>query len=1103
MNSCSGADERVADNHLSIHLKKPNSIITQAALVLIRHGPLVCLLVGLLMSSGPPRKSSSLQANESSLSNSPTPCAAGSDAAAAARILHARGDFNSAQEALAKYNQALQCWQSISAHREAAETLRSIGDIYFEIGQYDSARDAHQRALNESKSIDDVRGRILSLIAIGMIEDELDRREELVAVTQEAQALEAEVHDPRLQAQILCNYISVQMNRDDAAGAARDADAAVALGEKLNDPNIYGRTLLVAGVVKHNAGQLNDALDYYQRALSMFQRHGGPYWQARALTGIGNIYTALGEIQNGLEYAKQTLNILERLHNRRWQCTTFNNIGYAYRELGDNQRALENYSDALACFHELGHTDGEVQTSVYIGNIHRLQGDFEKARQNYEFANQLGQKRNDKTVKALATTSLAFLNQAEGNLPEAISGFSQALSAYSRLDNKRAQLINQNALGNAFYRSGQNESALRYLLEGLALGEKTQDRELEVLVRYNLALVQRSLGKLDDARVQTEKSLDLIESLRLKLARFELRSSYFASVRQFYELYADLLMQLHRQHPHDGLDAKAFEVSERARARSLLDYLQQSEKNIRADADTALLEQERSVQQQMNEASVRRAQLSSNPNSSEMAAVVKELDTLTTQYEELQASIRSNSARFAALTPPQPLGLKDSQMLLDDNSVLLEYMLGDDRSYLWLVTSKELQSFELPPRSQIELAVEEFRQLLTANQPLPNETYDELQQRIAKANQLLSSRSSNLGKLLLGPVADRLGNKRLLIVPDGRLQSIPFQALTLPDTNGTPIALLEKHEIAYEPSASALGTVRQAYTQRKSGSGTVAVFANPVFDADDPRVKPTSSGKAKPPNGQAQLVKQAFRDVGQDTKTIPPLPASKEEADAIFSVLPWLSGLKAIDFKASRGTIDQTDFTKYRVVHFATHGFVDYEHPELSGLVFSMVDEKGTPQDGFLRMHDIYNLKLPVDLVVLSACNTGLGREVKGEGLIGLTRGFMYAGARGVVASLWKVDDDATAELMKHFYAGMFQKGLAPAAALREAQLALRSRKRWESPYYWAAFVIQGEYDQKQLAVAPRVLSLNSVTLGAGILLAAMGAAFLFRWKRKSSIGIK
>jgi CHAT domain-containing protein len=208
---------------------------------------------------------------------------------------------------------------------------------------------------------------------------------------------------------------------------------------------------------------------------------------------------------------------------------------------------------------------------------------------------------------------------------------------------------------------------------------------------------------------------------------------------------------------------------------------------------------------------------------------------------------------------------------------------------------------------------------------------------------------------------------------------------------------------------------------------------------------------------------------------------------------PWRSGYQALNFDANSASVNDTDLSQYRVIHFATHGFVDYQHPELSGLVLSMVDEKGNPQDGFLRMHDIYNLKLPVDLVVLSACNTGLGKEVKGEGLIGLTRGFMYAGARGVVASLWKVDDDATAELMKQFYSGMFQKGLTPAAALREAQLALRSHKRWESPYYWAAFVMQGEYDQKQLVDAK--VNVKVVVFGGAILL--LGAVFVFLWRRR------
>jgi CHAT domain-containing protein/predicted negative regulator of RcsB-dependent stress response len=1062
----------------------------------MRYCFLVCLALAVLISYETVRKSSSLEASETSLPSSSNTCAAESDLMDSARALHAQGDFNSAQAAIAKYEQALRCWQSTRAHREVAEILRSIGDIYDEIGQYDLARNAYQQALAESTKIGDVRGRILSLIAIGMVEGELDHRKDLLARTQEAEALEAEVHDPHLQAQILTNYVFAYSSDNKLALAAKYADTVVPLAEQLKDPNVYGRAMLFAGYVKDGSGQLNDALDYYQRALSTFQRHGGPFWQARALTAICGIYVGLGELQRTLEYAKQASTILERLHNRRWQGVNFNNMGYAYLELGDYQRALENYSNALACFRELGHADGQAITSVFIGNIYRLQGDFEKARENLQLTSRLGQEKNEPTLKALAAMNLAFLSQAEGNLAEAVRGFSQARNAYRGTDNPRGQIINQNALGNALYRLGQSGIALRHLQEALALGEKTQDREIEVLVRYNIAQVQRSLGQLDDARVQIEKSLDLIESLRLKLVRFELRSSYFASVRQFYELYADVLMQLHRRHPHDGLDAKAFQVSERARARSLLEYLRQSEIDVRADADTAILEQERSVQRQMNEASIRRAQLSARPDSAEMAAVVKEIDALTTQYEELQARIRSNSARLAAASPPPLLSLKDSQLLLDDNSLLLEYMLGDDRSYVWVVTRTDLQSFELPPRSQIESEVEKFRQLLTPNLPVAGEASEESQPRIAKANQLLLSQSANLGKMLLAPVADRLANKRLLIVPDGRMQSIPFQALTLPDITGSPVALVERHEIAYEPSASALATVRQANALRKRGSGSVAVFANPVFDANDPRVKQGGSEKGSGSNGQSPLVKQAFRDVGYDTATIPPLPASREEADAIFSVIPWLSGLKAIDFQASRGTIGQTDFTRYRIVHFATHGFVDYEHPELSGLVFSMVDEKGNPQDGFLRMHDIYNLKLPVDLVVLSACNTGLGREIKGEGLIGLTRGFMYAGARGVVASLWKVDDDATAELMKHFYAAMFQKGLTPAAALRDAQLALRSRKRWESPYYWAAFVIQGEYDQKQLTDVPRV-SLNSVTLGAGICVLAAGAAFLFRRKRK------
>jgi len=149
---------------------------------------------------------------------------------------------------------------------------------------------------------------------------------------------------------------------------------------------------------------------------------------------------------------------------------------------------------------------------------------------------------------------------------------------------------------------------------------------------------------------------------------------------------------------------------------------------------------------------------------------------------------------------------------------------------------------------------------------------------------------------------------------------------------------------------------------------------------------------------------------------------------------------------------------RYRVVHFATHGLLDSERPELSGIVLSLVDQKGRPQNGFLRLHEVYNLSLPADLVVLSACQTALGREIKGEGIVGLTRGFMYAGAGRVSASLWKVDDAGTAELMRRFYAHMLKENMPAAAALRAAQVEMAGRGLYRSPYFWAAFVIQGDW---------------------------------------------
>jgi CHAT domain-containing protein len=548
-------------------------------------------------------------------------------------------------------------------------------------------------------------------------------------------------------------------------------------------------------------------------------------------------------------------------------------------------------------------------------------------------------------------------------------------------------------------------------------------------------------------------------------------------MHQQYEFMIDLLMRLHGQRPSGQSDAMALQVSEQARARSLLDILAGAQADIRQGADAGLLEQERSLQKSLNAKADQQMRLPGRKHSNqEEAALAEEISAIAGKLEEVQSLIRSKSPHYAALTQPRPLGLREiQQLVVDDETLLLEYALGEERSYLWAVTPTTLQSYELPKRVEVETRANRVRELMLARQSRVGETAAQYQQRIGKADAEYWREAAALSQMLLGPVSDRLESKRLLVVTEGALQYLPFNALPkpqLPEKDGTinpqsKTPLIVDHEIVNLPSASALAVLRQETKQRPKPPKMVAVLADPVFEADDPRVRvkalPTQPA-ATPPlsynTAPAADLHRAIREMGLSRQglAVPRLPATREEANSILALIPEDAGLKVFDFDASRAFAMGPELGQYRIVHFATHGFVNGEHPELSGLVLSLVDERGRPQDGYLRLHEIYNLKLPVELVVLSACNSGLGKEIRGEGLVGIVRGFMYAGAARVVASLWKVEDEATAALMKRFYQRMLQEGQPPAKALRMAQLDLYRQKRWQSPFYWAAFILQGEW---------------------------------------------
>jgi len=831
-------------------------------------------------------------------------------------------------------------------------------------------------------------------------------------------------------------------------------------------------TLINMGLVYDAFGEKQNALESYTQALHLLRALEDRYGEAFALSNLGLLYDSLGEKQRALEHHFQALGIRRDLKDQKGEANTLNGIGAVYTSLGDLQKGLEYFTQALQLRRTTGDRYGEAATLNNLGRVYSNRTEKQKALDYYNQALDLWRTLGDRDGEATALNNIGMVYYSSGEKQKAIEYLDQVLPLRRATPNRNGEATALQNLGTIHASLGDRREAIEYYKQALALRRAVDDRHGEAESLYSLARVDRDHGDLNAARDKIMASLKVVESLRAKVSGQGIRASYFASIQQYYEFYIDLLMQQHRLQPDTGHAAAALHANERARARSLLETLSEARIDIRHGVDSTLVSRERLLQQQLNAKEQNRMRLLSGNHTHEQAETAeKEIASLLTQYQEVQGQIRASSPSYAALTQPQPLTLAEiQQQVVDDETVLLEYALGEKHSFLWVVTPTALASFELVGREIIEtMARRVYALLMARNQKPPAETSESLEQ----AEEQFYRAADSLSQMVLAPAASLLGSKRLLIVAEGALQYIPFGALPVPmndrtqellNTNYRP--LIVDHEIVSLPSASVLAVLRRERVGRHSAPGAVVVFADPVFSKDDPRLKRAQKNgvhQSGPNVASADTLLQSEGDVQRGADEvgldIQRLPFSRREADAIVALAPDKESRPMLDFAASRKNLESVAMSQYRILHFATHGMLNNVHPELSGIILSLVDELGEPQDGFLRLHDIYNLNLSADLVVLSACQSALGKEIKGEGLVGLTRGFMYAGAARVVSSLWKVDDRATAELMKRFYEGMLGKQkLPPAAALRAAQVSMFRSGDWQSPYYWAAFVLQGEW---------------------------------------------
>jgi CHAT domain-containing protein len=834
------------------------------------------------------------------------------------------------------------------------------------------------------------------------------------------------------------------------------------------------------GLMLSLIGHAYSMLDQNQKAKEKFLEslpllHESPQAEGAALIRLGMIDSSLGEMEQALDRFKQAAKLFHDAGDTNSEALTLSLVGTVHIFLGRPEETLGYYTKADELYRVKGSQEKAPVIMDLLTPLLSDPGNPDKARETLERSLSLTRGKNVPRVEGLALLTLGFYYHYKSNLLKARELYAQALPIFHKESDRFSESAVLLGLCTIELAAHDYEKGLGYCKQAQSLQHTNGDRQAEALTLKQIALAERGRGNLALSQAAIESAITNLESVRTKVVSPAYRLSFSAGSQDYYEFYIDLLMRLHKQHAGHGYDARALQASERARARSLLETLNEANADIRQGIDPALLQRERETQRRLNATAQAQIELQSRAHSEEQTrAAAEEIEKLIKELQQVETEIRKMSPRYAALMQPEPLMLKEIQTeVLDPDTLLLEYSLRDEQSYLWAVTSTSINSYELGSGEEIENAARDFYNLLNArNAPIKDEANEQRDSRIARADAAIPAAAAALSHRVIAPVADQLGKKRLAIVADGALHFIPFGALPVvgPAASGNgrqriagmPKLLIADHEIVNLPSASTLAVIRREVAGRQKAARSVAVLADPVFMQDDERVKTSDKSLTTAENATTasrQLIK-ATEDtgVGNGRFYIPRLPGTRREAEQIVAMVSAVNRRLALDFAADRETAMSSELSQYRYVHLSTHGLLNSVHPELSGLVFSLVNERGEPKDGFLLAHEIFNLKIPAEAVVLSACETGIGKDIRGEGLVSLTRGFMYAGAPRVVVSLWAVSDPATTELMVRFYEGILKQGLRPAAALRAAQLSLMNEKRWGSPYYWAPFTLQGEW---------------------------------------------
>ncbi len=967
-------------------------------------------------------------------------------------------------KAIEKYQQALSILKNQNDQKAVADVTSKLGVAFRELGKFDDALKALNEALRIHDNIQDNLGSGSDLNALAYMDSFADKYEEGISLAEKALAIHQNIQNKN---GIMNSFVSIArcyLRKNEYEKALDYASRSLTIATEINDKVGIAQTLNLFGAINWEQGNYENALEFYKKALPIAEGFKNKSRLASILANIGLVYWNQGDLDQAIEYLNQGLEIDHGIGNLHKLGIDLYNIGAVEGERGNNEKKKQKLLEAIEFAKQSNDKDLLALCQHSLGSYYLDMGNYDSAKEYFrkasQIAEELGDKRtlsysllsigtvhlrtkdyagylkyNQKALKIFeeigekrgicaALNSIGHAHLKLGNPNQSMDFFRKALALGQSIGSKFEKSVSYLGIGSVYYVKGEMNDAAEALSQSIELSQETQDPGFLWEGLYAIGLVSRDSKKNEEALQFWEQAVDVIEEARSEIELTEEKMSYLEPKINVYDDLIHLLIATQKI-------SEAFNYVQRGKARSFLDTLAEARIDPEGSIDPGLKQAKKKVFAELvkTETEIRNEYENEKIDQKRIDELKTKRNELDTAYNNLLFKIRKQNPRFANLQHPQPLRLTEAQATIDEQSVLLEYFLGKKSSFVFAITMTHSQVFEIPNEQKLASQVNLIHEVL--QKPEPGSELSE------KAHSAYAGISSVLYEELIAPAKNELaGKRRIIIAPDGILNYLPFECLLTTRVKSGAIDfsklsyLTRDYEIQYIPSGSVLKALQVTLPEEPKEQKDLIAFADPVYSAE----RYWSRGKQK--------------------SILPALPNSRAEVQSIAQLFPQNKITVFFGKDATETNVKHTDLTGYRRFHFAGHSVIDEERPQFSALLLS--DEEGSKEDGNLTMVEVFDLRLKADLVVLSSCKTALGKEIRGEGMTGLSRAFLSAGAASVLVTLWDVNDRSTAEFVSDFYNNM-TKGSSKIAALRESRLKMIRSGRYSHPYYWAPFALIGE----------------------------------------------